>query len=356
MSCVETSTPAPSEYPWNDMAPGLRAAAEPIRQWLEDPDVLEIMCNRPGEIFVEKLGAEQMLRFEIPALTREAIEKLAHRVAHHSSQHVNNETPLLSSDMPNGERFQAVLWPAAPRGGAFTIRKQVIREMRLEEYLDRGGFDNVKITGPHHVIAETITPQDREFIAILKGDRPRDRLEAVRYAFNQGITNIISGGTSSGKTTLFNAAMKEIPQWERFVTMEDTPELRPWQPNWVQLIASKGDQGRAKVQMPQLLETAMRLRPDRLFMGEVRGAEAFTYLQALNTGHSGSSGTTHANNPWGAYERLAMAALMANMNMPKADLIEFARSVIPLVFQINRSPAGRRGMTEIYFSKWEMAA
>jgi type IV secretion system protein VirB11 len=356
MNFAETNPPSLAEYDWSKMQPGLRAAAEPIRPWLEDPDVVEIMCNQPGEIFVEKAGVERMLRFEIPKLDRPAIEKLAHRIAAHSNQHVNDEVPLLSSDMPNGERFQAVLWPTSPRGGSFTIRKQVVKDMTLEEYLDRGGFDDVVVSGPKLVQHETITQVDRDFLEILKDPTPRGRLQAVRFAFQRRLTSLFSGSTSSGKTTLFNAAMKEIPDWERFATMEDTAELRPRQPNWIQMIASKGDQGRAKVAMPQLLEAAMRMRPDRLFMGEVRGGEAFTFLQALNTGHPGSSGTTHADNPWGAYERVAMAALQANMNMSKADLVDFARSVIPVVFQIGRSPDGRRAMTEIHFSKWEGGA
>jgi type IV secretion system protein VirB11 len=345
-----------ANYDWMAMQPGLRAAVEPIRPWLEDPLIVEILCNQPGEIFVEKAGVEQMFRFELPRLDREAIERLAHRVAAFSSQHVNSEVPLLSSAMPNGERFQAVLWPASPKGGAFSIRKQVVKNMTLEEYLERGGFDHVRISGSKAVQRETITQEDREFIALLKDDSPGGRLQAVQYAFQNRLTSIISGGTSSGKTTLFNAAMKEIPAWERFATIEDTPELGPTQPNWLQMIASKGDQGRANVTIQSCLEAVLRMRPDRLFLGEIRGAEAFTFLQAVNTGHPGSSATLHADNPWGAYQRVAMAALMANMNMSKAELIEFARMVVPIIFQISRSPSGRRGMAEIYFSKWDMAA
>ena len=120
---------------WASLSPFLRQSCEPIRRWLQDPDVIEIMVNRPGEVWVEALGKSTMERFLVPELTRRAIIQIAERVAAEVAQSVNEETPLLSAAMPHGERFQGVLSPAAPDGGAFSIRKQVISDLTLEDYL-----------------------------------------------------------------------------------------------------------------------------------------------------------------------------------------------------------------------------
>ena len=338
---------------WDSLPIYVRQTAQPIRKWLEDPAVIEIMCNRPGEIWIESLNSHHMIRHVVPTLDEKAIRALAQMIAGTTQQSVNEETPLLSAAMPNGERFQAVLSPVAASGGAFAIRKQVIRDMTLDDYLDLGGLDSVKINGPKHGGIADLSELDVELIERLRDPSPRARREWLRFAVENRVTMLISGGTSSGKTTFFNGLLKDVPEWERLVSIEDTRELKPPQPNYLALIASKGGQGRARTTIQECLEAALRLRPDRIFMGEIRGAEAFSFLQAVNTGHPGSISTLHADNPQGAYERLAMATMQAGLGLTKAELMEFVRFVVPVVIQVARDPATlKRGVREIYVSKW----
>jgi type IV secretion system protein VirB11 len=338
---------------WDSLPIYVRQTAQPIRRWLEDPGVIEIMCNRPGEIWIESLDSHHMIRYDVPALDERAITALAQMIAGTTQQSVNEETPLLSAAMPHGERFQAVLSPVAVLGGAFAIRKQVIRDMTLDDYVALGGLDGVRVRGAGLTAGEELSDLDQELIARLADPSPAARREWLRFAVENRITMLISGGTSSGKTTFFNGLLKDVPEWERLVSIEDTRELKPAQPNYLALVTSKGGQGRAHTTMQECLEAALRLRPDRIFMGEIRGAEAFSFLQAVNTGHPGSLSTLHADNPRGAYERLAMATMQAGLGLTKAELMEFVRFVVPVVIQVARDPATmKRGVREIYFSKW----
>ncbi|WFU07339.1 P-type DNA transfer ATPase VirB11 (plasmid) [Rhizobium sp. CB3171] len=338
---------------WESLPIYVRQTAQPIRRWLEDPDVIEIMCNRPGDIWIESLNSPHMIRFDVPALDEKAITALAQMIAGTTQQSVNEETPLLSAAMPNGERFQAVLAPVAASGGAFAIRKQVIRDMTLDDYLQLGGLDDVTVSGPRNSDVGDLSALDAELISRLHAPSPQARRDWLRFAVENRVTLLISGGTSSGKTTFFNGLLKDVPEWERLISIEDTRELKPPQPNTLALVASKGGQGRARTTVQECLEAALRLRPDRIFMGEIRGAEAFSFLQAVNTGHPGSISTLHADNPLGAYERLAMATMQAGLGLTKAELMEFVRFVVPVVIQVARDPATmKRGVREIYFCKW----
>ena len=351
-------TPKPREpvkqAMWEGLGTYLQLAAAPIRAWLQNPDVIEISCNGPGGIWVEAIGLPHMVYHDVPALTATAIERLATQIAGVSNQNVNAETPLLSAAMPHGERFQAVLAPTAANGGAFSIRKQVITDMSLDDYRLIGGFNQVRVSGPREVDEDFVSDVDRELGSLLDDNTPQGRQAALVFAVQHRITMLISGGTSTGKTTFFNALLKEVPVTERIFTIEDTRELKPHQPNWVPVVASKGGQGMAKVTIQDCLEVALRMRPDRIFMGEIRGAEAFSFLQAINTGHPGSMSTLHADHPRGAFERLAMATMQAGLGLTKAELLDFVRLVVPVVVQIARDPkTGRRGVCEIYFSKWK---
>ena len=311
------------------------------------------MCNRPGEIWIEARGRPHMERFAVPELTGPAIARLAQMIAGGTSQSVNAETPLLSAAMPHGERFQGVLAPVAASGGAFAIRKQVIKDLGLDDYLLMGGLDHVRVTGPRQVDEDDVSDLDRELISRLQDASAAGRREWLRFAVQNRVTMLIAGGTSTGKTTFFNALLKDVPDTERIISIEDTRELKPPQPNYLALVASKGGQGLAKTTIQDCLEAALRLRPDRIFMGEIRGAEAFSFLQAVNTGHPGSMSTLHADNPRGAYERAAMATMQAGLGLTKTDLIDFVRMIVPVVVQIARDPqTGRRGVSEIYFNRW----
>jgi type IV secretion system protein VirB11 len=338
-----------SDAAWDRLHPYMQQACRPIRRWLQDPTVIEIMVNRPGEVWVEAVGRPGLEMFRVPELTNEAIVRLAERVAAHTEQSVNEATPLLSAAMPNGERFQGVLAPAAAGGGGFSIRKQVISQLTLEEYHRRGAFDHVKVRGAKIVDDDDLSDVDRELARMLIDTTPAGMIAALRYAVRESVTMFISGGTSSGKTTFLNALLREVPHSERVVSIEDTRELKPPQPNYLALMASKGDQGKAKVSVQSLLEAALRLRPDRIFLGEIRGAEAYTFLQAVNTGHPGSLTTLHADSPYGAYERIALATMQAGLGLTKSEILDYVKSVVPLVVQLRRKPT--RGVSEIYFNK-----
>ena len=320
----------------------LGEALKPIRPYLDDPEVVEISCQKPGELWLEKGGSLVMQKIEEPALTEHSVENMAVRSAALTAQVVNRENPLLSAILTGGERVQFVLHPTSATGHAFSIRKQFIRRLSLEDYEKRGAFDHVKVTGD-----DDIDEVDRELSALLRGRQVRQFLE---LAASEHRSMLVSGGTSSGKTTFLNTMLTAIPMHERFVLMEDTRELEPRQENVVSLLVSKGDQGEAKVSMADLLATALRLRPDRIFMGELRGPEALDFLNAINTGHPGSMTTIHANSPHQAFNRLSTLIVNAGVRMERDDILKYIRSIIPIVVQLRKGDETvSRGVSEIYF-------
>jgi len=324
--------------------PFLEKTLERLKPFLSDNRVSEISVNRPGELFIERLGVSSMERVEDAQFTADWIRTLSERVAGSTNQVVNDEHPILSASLPTGERFQCVLPPAAPAGGAISIRKQVIHDIGLDVYQQRGAFEGTRVGRQL-----SLSAAEEELAAMMQGDV--DAMEFLRTAVRLRVSIVVSGGTSTGKTTFLNALLKEIPEEERIVTIEDTRELKPITPNTVALLASKGDQGRAKVTQQQLLEASLRMRPDRLMLGELRGAEAFSFLQAINTGHPGSLTTVHANSGRSAYERLALMVMQSGMDLRKQEIIDYLKEVIPIVVQLARTPDGRRVVSEIVFTK-----
>jgi type IV secretion system protein VirB11 len=287
----------------------LERALEPLRQFLDDPKVVEIAVNRPGHVYIERLGADHMQFHAIDVLTAAEIQNIGERVAGSTDQFISKSAPILSAALPTGERIQVVLPPAAPEGGSISIRKQVVNNMDLEQYRDSGSLDKVSVA------VGGLSGIDRQLIGYLQENRIYD---FIHTAITQRISILISGGTSSGKTTFLNACLKSVHPQERILTVEDTRELFPPQRNCVHLIASKGGQGTADVTIQHLLEASLRMRPDRLFVGEIRGAEAFSFLRAINTGHPGSMSTVHADTPLGAYEHIAM--MMMGKPVFRADM------------------------------------
>jgi type IV secretion system protein VirB11 len=324
--------------------PFLDKALERLKPFLSDERVSEISVNRPGELFVERLGVAGMERVVDTQFSAEWIRTLSERVAGSTNQVVNDERPMLSASLPTGERFQCVLPPAAPDGGAISIRKQVIHDIGLDIYKSRGAFDDTKVGRQL-----TLSAAEEQLAAMMKGDV--DVLQFLRTAVRSRVSIAVSGGTSTGKSTFLNALLKEVPEEERIVTIEDTRELRPITPNTVALIASKGDQGRAKVTPQELLEASLRMRPDRVMLGELRGEEAFSFLQAINTGHPGSLTTVHANSARDAYDRLALMVLQSGVTLRKQEIIDYLKEVIPVVVQLERLTDGRRVVSEIVFTK-----
>ncbi|PJR12827.1 P-type DNA transfer ATPase VirB11 [Sinorhizobium meliloti] len=321
----------------------LSEALEPIRKLLDDPNIVEISCQRSNEVWVERIGKLAMEKVAVAGLDQEAIRHMASRAASFTKQTINAENPLLSATLVNGERVQFVLNPTSATGHAFSIRKQFIRRFDLDDYERAGAFRFTKVTGDDY-----IDEVDVELSKLLRAGKTRAFLEMA--AINHR-SMLISGGTSTGKTTFLNTMLTAIPKHERFVLMQDTAELEPQQENVVSLLVSKGGQGEARVTMTDLLATALRLRPERIFMGELRGDEAFDFLNAINTGHPGSMSTIHANSPHHAFNRLSTLVLNSNVRMERADIISYIRSIIPIVVQLKKSDAaGGRGVSEIYFA------
>ena len=314
----------------------LDRALGPLRPWLDDDQVVEICANGPGVVWVERFGQSAMERHDVSELTEQAIRHLAERIAGHSGQSVNEEHPLLSAALPTGERFQGVMPPATTAGGAFAIRKQVIKEMRLDDYRKLGSAGQGALGATDRALCEHLDA---------------GRIEAfIRLAVVSRYSILLSGGTSSGKTTFLNAILKEVPPDERIITIEDTREVRPIQPNYLPLIASRGDQGEARVTVEMLLQASLRLRPDRIFLGEIRGAEAYSFLRAINTGHPGSITTVHADSPAGAFEQLALMVMQAGLGLKREEIIAYIKSVLPIVIQQTKI-GGWRGTSAVYFAR-----
>lgn len=307
---------------------------EPFRAWLDDPKVSEICVNRPGEVWVERMDAVAMQRIEASAITPDHMMTLARQIARISDQAVNQHSPLLSACLPTGERVQVVIPPVAVNGIALSIRKQVVRDMSLADYAKAGAFKSVAVTDGTHAGSTN----DRLRALADAGDIQTFLSKAARARKNI----IISGGTSTGKTTLLNALLKEIDPQERLITIEDTPEVRPPHQNHLSLVASRGDQGTAKVTIQDLLEASLRLRPDRILLGELRGKEAYTFLRAVNTGHPGSLTTVHADTPQGALEQIGFMVMQANLGFRHGHVMDYIRSIVELVVQLKRVDGVRK--------------
>jgi type IV secretion system protein VirB11 len=315
----------------------LRRYLAPLDEWLARPDVTDILVNRPGEVWVETVGG-QISRFEAPQLTETDLVRLARQVAGAASQGVNREQPLLSASLPDGARVQIIASPATRAGLVLAIRKHAISDLSIDELGRSGLFDPCgRAVGGAQA--------DAELDALLATGDFRGFLT---LAVKRRKTIVLAGGTSSGKTTLLNALVKEIDPAERLVVIEDAPEIRLEHPNAIGLIAVRGEAGEARVGVEELLQAALRMRPDRILLGELRGAEAFAYLRAVNTGHPGSITTVHADSPAGAIDQITMLALLSGVDMGWAAIQAYARRVIDVIVQLRRA-GGRRVVSEIIF-------
>ena len=299
----------------------LDAYLSPFAHWLARDSVTEILVNRPGEVWIEDCAQPGMQRIEAPEIDDTLVQRLAEQVARVSHQGINREHPLLGATLPDGARVQFCGPPATRKHWAMAIR----RHRRLDLPLD--AYD----AGPLEAPREAQLP-----------DPAAEPIAYLRAAIAARKTILVSGGTSTGKTTFLNAMLGEIPSGERVVLVEDTPELRLPGANGVGLVAVKGELGEAKVTANELLQAALRLRPDRIVLGELRGAESVSFLRAINTGHPGSFSTIHANSLRGALEQLALMVMQTGIGLTRADTIEYAASVIDVIVQLERRDGRRR--------------
>jgi type IV secretion system protein VirB11 len=317
----------------------LRTYLAPFAPWLDRADVTDILVNQPGEVWID--GANGFERVASPDVTDVMLQRLAQQIAAHSAQGVSREYPLLAATLPDGARVQVATPPATRKHVTLAIRKHVVQDLTLADYNAAGAFAQIRKAGGGREAA------DAELAALLdRGDMPAFFSKAVR----QGRNIVISGGTGTGKTTFLNALLKEIPQNDRLIVIEDTPEVKLAHPNAVGLVAVGSELGEARVGIDELLRASLRMRPDRLMVGEIRGPEAFTFLRAVNTGHPGSLTTVHADSPEGALEQIAFMTLQAGLTLTRADVIDYARSVIDIVVQLGRV-AGKRGVSSVVFHR-----
>ncbi len=318
----------------------LETYLRPLYLLFDEDGVNEISINKPLEAWVEKKG--DIRKENVPQLTFEHLKSLALLVAQSTEQVISEENPLLSGTLPNGFRIQVVISPACEAGTiGISIRKPSTMNLDLDAYEKLGAFDS---TATEKVIDEND--------AILKEYLEKKEIkEFLKHAVISKKNIIISGGTSTGKTTFTNAMLREIPSDERLITCEDAREIvLNDHPNKLHLLASKGGQGRAKVTTQDLIEACLRLRPDRIIVGELRGAEAFSFLRAINTGHPGSISTLHADTPLMAIEQLKLMVMQAGLGLPPDQIKEYIMQVVNIVVQLKRAEKGKRYISEIYFN------
>jgi type IV secretion system protein VirB11 len=302
----------------------------PLAPYLSEDDVTDIWINRPGEVLVERLGGA-IDRFDVPSLDERMLARLARQIASFSSQGISRAEPLLASSLPDGSRVQIAAPPATRGSYAFAIRKHISSELSLDQWDEAGAFENLKGNA-------SALDAERTFRTVA-GHEAKDLLRAAVLS-RRNI--LVSGGTSTGKTTFLNALLAEVPRKERLITIEDTQELRIQHSNAVGLLAARGQLSEANVTAEDLLIAALRMRPDRIILGELRGNEAFTFLRAINTGHPGSMTTIHADTPMRAIEQLVLLVLQSGSKLSRDDVRHYVETSIDLFVQLERGPTGRR--------------
>ena len=287
----------------------------PLQRLLDDPAVTEIMVNRMDQIYVERHGKLTLteLRFSSEDHLRKVIERIVSKVG----RRIDESSPLVDARLEDGSRVNAVIPPLAVGGSSLTIRK----------------FSKVPLTVRNLIEFGTLTPE---------------MAELLNACVKAKLNIIVSGGTGTGKTTLLNVLSSFLPDDERIVTIEDAVELQIQQRHVVRLESRPPNtEGKGEVTIRELLRNSLRMRPDRIVVGEVRGGESLDMLQAMNTGHDGSLSTVHSNSPRDAVARLETLVLMAGMDLPLRAIREQIASAVNLIVQISRLRDGTRRITHV---------
>lgn len=297
-----------------------------LQPLLTRPDVTEICINRPGEAFLETRSGWQ--RERLPFADFAWCYRLAKLIANASRQRVTEESPLLSAALPSGERVQIVVPPATPPGTvAITIRKPAATVWSVREMAEAGVFRTTRRA------TDSLDEVEQRLLALLA---QHDYESFLALAVRAKKNIVVSGATGSGKTTFTKALIREIPAEERLITIEDAPELiLNDHPNHVRLFYSKGDQGQAKVAPKQLLESCLRMRPDRILLAELRSDEAFDYLRNANSGHPGSITSVHASSADLAFEQLTLLVKQSRSggDLPRPEIKTLLYLLVDIVVQ-----------------------
>ncbi|MCP3742463.1 CpaF family protein [Rossellomorea sp. BNER] len=291
----------------------------PLEALLKDETITEILVNGPKEVFIEKRG--QLQKSDVRFKDEEHVRHIIDRVVAPLGRRIDESSPMVDARLPDGSRVNAVIPPISLNGTLISIRK----------------FRKTPFEMGDLISYSTLTEGMSEFL----------------QAIVEAKTNVlVSGGTGSGKTTLLNAVAKAIPFKERVITIEDSAELRLNRSSVVGLEARPSNvEGKGEISIRQLVKNALRMRPDRIIVGEVRGAEAFDMLQAMNTGHEGSITTVHANTPNDAISRIEGMVVMAGMDLPTNIIREYIVGALDFIVQVERLADGTRkimNISEIY--------
>ncbi len=287
----------------------------PIQPLLEDPEVSEVMVNGPKKIYVEKKG--QLMRTEIAFDDEEHVIRVIERIILPLGRHVDADSPTVDARLPDGSRVNAVVRPVALDGPSITIRKFLKDKLTTEQLISLG----------------TLNMSMAEFL---------------RACVRARLNTLISGGTGSGKTTLLNVLSGFIPGNERIITIEDAAELQLQQDHVLRMETKpRNVEGGGETTVRDLVRNSLRMRPDRIVVGECRGGEALDMLQAMNTGHDGSLTTLHANSPRDALSRLETMVLMAGVELPLKVVRQQVSSAVDLIVQQTRLKDGSRKITAI---------
>ncbi|MFT5289920.1 MAG: pilus assembly protein CpaF [Planctomycetota bacterium] len=287
----------------------------PIEHLLRDPQISDILVNGPDSVYVERSGV--LVKSEITFTDDDHVLRIIRRIAARVGRRIDESSPMLDARLDDGSRVNAIIPPLALNGPCVSIRRFVGGVLSLDDLVDIGSLD-------------------RRMADFLKG--------AVQAKLNI----IISGGTGSGKTTLLNALSRWIPEGERILTIEDSAELKLQRDHVVTLEARPPNiEGAGEVSLRALLKNALRMRPDRIIIGEVRGEEAIDMLQAMNTGHEGSMTTIHSNSVDDANSRLVNMVKMCGVEYPVSAIREQISSTLDLIIQTSRTTGGVRRVTQI---------
>lgn len=334
-----------SENTISHFKPGSEGLLAPLMPWFDDNSVSEILINNPCEVFIERKGT--MTRFDVPALNALHLKRLFNFIANENEQTIGREKPLLSGNLFDGSRVQLVL-PPASKNYTLSIRRKTLTNMTLDDYKKTAFFDSAK---PYYLDDDEthcLGDDEKSLLEFFKQKQWWDFL-TLAIALKKNI--VISGATSSGKTTFLNACLNEIPLNERIITLEDTFELEPPHQNLVRLFAPKKiKETDIGVSMQDLVQCSLRLRPDRIFMGEIRGAEIMDFVAACSTGHEGSITSIHANHPKGAFRRMTQLYKRNNVpSMSDDDIMDELKSVIDIILQ-TKMENGERKISYAYFN------